>query len=371
VRKISNGTLLTSRLHEFYKRNAHFYNTLFFLTFSPFLDKKEPLHQVIHYGLIRGNPLKPIKQKKIVIVSSNAPDGKRYHISGSLMLLLLFLAGILLLAAAGGILYAISLAKTSMRQKTEIERLQEENQEQQFQIQGFASKMSFLNDQMERLENFHTKFKILAQKDLKGKGNALIDRDLTIPETVSSSIFPGNDLKQQIEGMYLELDELKTRSLHREKSMYEMENFLDHPQTLLGHHQHPPLPSLLTTWPTFGSVMSGFGRRLSPFTGRLQMHNGIDIASSIGTPVRATADGVVLYRGWEGDYGNTIILDHGHGYVSKYAHLSHIHVKNGEYVHRGDIIGSVGHTGATTGPHLHFEVKVNGIPVNPKRYLHE
>jgi len=101
----------------------------------------------------------------------------------------------------------------------------------------------------------------------------------------------------------------------------------------------------------------------------LQMHEGLDIAARPGIQVKASADGVVIYSGWKSDFGKLVTIDHGYGYRTRYGHLSKIYVKNGQRVKRGDTLGAVGSTGRSTGPHLHYEVKVRGLPVNPKTYL--
>jgi len=318
--------------------------------------------------------LKPARCNKICIVLSTAPGGKKYHIPRWLAVgLLSFVVG-LAAAGAGGLYYAFSLTKTYTWQASELERLQEENQKQQFQIQGFARKISLLDDQMERFEDFHARFKMLAEKDLKADRplpkNGLDPLSVAARET-SSSIFPEKALLREAEEMYLELEDLRTNSLRHTKNLYRIEDLLglDKPLTLPEPAISTPTLGFRALWPTIGLIMSHFGKRLSPVTGQWQTHTGIDISTRIGTPVRSTADGVVVFKGWDGAYGNTVILDHGGGYISRYAHLSHIYVSHGQTVHRGDIIGTVGVTGNATGPHLHFEINRNGRAMNPIKFL--
>ncbi len=122
-------------------------------------------------------------------------------------------------------------------------------------------------------------------------------------------------------------------------------------------------------WPTFGYMTAGFGERLHPVYGKKEFHRGIDIANHPGTSVYAAAYGRIEFAGWKDGYGYTIIIDHGYGYKTKYAHLKNIYVKVGTYVRRGELIGTIGSTGLTTGPHLHYEVLVTDKPVNPWGYL--
>jgi len=124
-----------------------------------------------------------------------------------------------------------------------------------------------------------------------------------------------------------------------------------------------------TIAPVIGVLTDGFGRRRDPFTGRPAYHRGIDISARRGTPVMAPADGVVTFTGRQRGFGREVRVSHGFGVVTVYGHLSAIGVKPGELVHRGDIIGKVGSTGRSTGPHLHYEVHVDGAAVNPLYYI--
>jgi murein DD-endopeptidase MepM/ murein hydrolase activator NlpD len=125
-------------------------------------------------------------------------------------------------------------------------------------------------------------------------------------------------------------------------------------------------PSL---WPLEGRVASSFGERQDPFNGEGAFHSGIDIDAPYGSPVRATADGEVMSAEAAGGYGREIVLDHGHGVDTVYGHLSAFAVVAGQHVIRGQVIGYVGQSGRATGPHLHYEVRVHNVPVNPHKYL--
>jgi len=129
----------------------------------------------------------------------------------------------------------------------------------------------------------------------------------------------------------------------------------------------PTVPSI---WPVRGQITAGFGQREDPFSGEDAIHKGIDISVPFGTRVEAAADGIVLEAGPESGYGYEILIDHGYGLTTKYGHLSRIFVVVGQVLKRGQVIGAVGMTGKTTGPHLHYEVHVKDAPVNPTKYLH-
>jgi murein DD-endopeptidase MepM/ murein hydrolase activator NlpD len=122
-------------------------------------------------------------------------------------------------------------------------------------------------------------------------------------------------------------------------------------------------------WPIAGWISSGFGQRTDPFTGDPAFHQGLDISAEHGTPIHAPADGVVDHAGFNGNYGNLVMLDHGFGLVTRYGHLSRFSVVPGQQVQRGEVIGFVGSTGRSTSPHLHYEVLVNGRVTNPLRLL--
>lgn len=155
------------------------------------------------------------------------------------------------------------------------------------------------------------------------------------------------------EGPYLEMDsmELEAKGTN-DFFMVEMSEF--------GLDEAAALPSLK---PVAGIITSGFGRRHRRF------HKGIDIGAPRGTPIFASADGKVAFTGRRGGYGRTVILDHGGGVQTLYAHNSQVEVKEGEWVTQGQEISKVGSTGRSTGPHLHYEVRIHGKPVNPKPYL--
>ena len=122
-------------------------------------------------------------------------------------------------------------------------------------------------------------------------------------------------------------------------------------------------------WPVEGPVTGSFGERIDPFNGEGAFHSGVDIASSYGQPVIAPADGVVVFADILGGYGRAIMIDHGHGLTTRFGHLANFAVTSGQHVHRGDTIGYVGLSGRSTGPHLHYEVRINDTPVNPHKYL--
>jgi murein DD-endopeptidase MepM/ murein hydrolase activator NlpD len=122
-------------------------------------------------------------------------------------------------------------------------------------------------------------------------------------------------------------------------------------------------------WPVEGQVTGSFGERIDPFNGEGAFHSGVDIGSTYGHQVIAPADGVVTFADFLGGYGKAVMIDHGHGISTRYGHLSGFSVTPGQHLHRGDVLGYVGLSGRSTGPHLHYEVRINDTPVNPYKYL--
>jgi len=183
-------------------------------------------------------------------------------------------------------------------------------------------------------------------------------------------VLPGEELElgapvQVIEQVLDDLDarsiDLEERVLAEEESLQQVRSYLDDRTSLLRAS-----PSV---WPVRGWITSHFGWRRPPHGGATRLHTGLDIAAPIGTPIIAPADGHVVFAGYHSAYGNLVVIDHGYGLSTKYAHTSRMLVKVGERVQRGDLIARVGNTGRSTGPHLHFEVIKDGVPTNPMRYL--
>jgi murein DD-endopeptidase MepM/ murein hydrolase activator NlpD len=131
------------------------------------------------------------------------------------------------------------------------------------------------------------------------------------------------------------------------------------------------LTSTPTLWPVIGLLTGRFGERMDPFSGEGAFHTGVDISSQYGDSVRVTADGVVIEADERGGYGRLVVVDHGYGVTSWYGHLSTFKVLPGEQLRRGDTIGTVGVSGRSTGPHVHYVVRINGAPVNPMHYLRQ
>ena len=175
-------------------------------------------------------------------------------------------------------------------------------------------------------------------------------------------LLPGRGITLSLDDFQAELTKFGRVLDDKSDQMTVMESLLSGEQV-----RKAALPSALPV--NRGFFSSNFGWRLDPFTGQRTMHEGVDFVAEVGAPIKAAAGGIVVYSDIHAGYGNMIEVDHGNGLVSRYAHASKRLVKEGDVVMRGQKIGEVGSTGRSTGPHLHFEVLLNGTPQNPTRYL--
>ena len=165
--------------------------------------------------------------------------------------------------------------------------------------------------------------------------------------------------------MHEQIDQLSQASSNQQEGLESLLKSLEDQQNLLASTPAiRPVARNVKSW-----ITSRFGYRKSPFTQRRELHKGYDIASRQGTPILSTADGVVTFAGKKGLLGNTVVIDHGHGMVTRYGHCSKLLKKRGDKVKRWETIALMGNTGRSTGPHVHYEVHLNGIPVNPVKYI--
>jgi len=232
---------------------------------------------------------------------------------------------------------------------------------QRKQIQKFANEINSLKSNLVKLNKFEKKIRIIANIDNPSEKDNLFGVGGSIPEDLDPKLPLTEKHNSLIREMHEQARELNLASVSQEKVFESLINDLKRKRNLLSS-----TPSI---WPTKGWLSSGFGYRISPFTGLREFHKGFDISSREGTPVIATADGVVTFVGKNGFYGNMIKIDHGHGMMTRYGHLEKMLKKRGDAVKRGDVIALMGNTGRSTGPHVHYEVFLNGLPVNPQKYI--
>jgi len=192
-------------------------------------------------------------------------------------------------------------------------------------------------------------------------------------DKVKQLVVQAEQKANEIEGIYDEKKNLLSSTTANKNALIQMEKKLEIQEAeitrILESYKYGSAPSGKFAWPVAGRIQSGFGNRYHPIFGYNRFHSGIDIVASYGTLVKAADGGQVIQAGYFGGYGYSVMLYHGGGFATWYAHLSSINVSMGQFVQRGQVIGLVGSTGWTTGPHLHFEVRINGAPQNPLAYL--
>jgi len=246
----------------------------------------------------------------------------------------------------------------------ELYRLKSENATQKIELQDFSSRIRDLEAKMARLEIFDKKLRIIAHIEPEGKfASKTTLKGIGGPAADSADylLTPGARVDELVSQIRSDLEGLELKADLQEASFSDLREGLMKKSRLLAS-----TPSI---WPVKGWVTSTFGSRISPFTGLKHAHNGIDIANRLGTPVVATANGRVTKVGRDANLGRFITVSHGYGIKTVYGHLSRTYVKTGQRVKRGQKIGALGNTGRSTGSHLHYAVAVNGVYVNPRRYI--
>jgi len=247
------------------------------------------------------------------------------------------------------------------RKGFELSQLRQETQEQKSKIHFFSSKIEDLEKQLSKLSDFDKRIRIIANLEKGQETTSHLGMGGPSPSDVREKLRLEKDDKGLVRQMKIDVERLKAEATNQEESLSELEKLLQSKKEVLIH-----TPSV---WPVMGWVTSGFGFRTNPFTGLTQMHEGLDISNRVGTPVIAVADGIVSDSGNDWAHGRIVVISHGFGLVTRYSHLSKVLVRVGQKVKRGDNIAEVGVTGKTTGPHLHYEIRLNGVPVNPMKYI--
>jgi len=244
------------------------------------------------------------------------------------------------------------------RDRAELARLRTQTKEQSRQLQDMGMKIDQFADRLEALRQYDKQIRVLAHETNLSKKMPL---GVGGSEEVRMKDLLDKDHEQIIAGMRRNIEKLHEEANERERSFTELLEYLGQQKAVLAS-----TPSL---WPVKGWVTSEFGMRRSPFRSGMEFHKGLDISTRFGKEVVAPADGLVIGSGYGPQDGNYVKIDHGHGFTTVYLHLSRMTVKQGTRVNRGDVIGYVGDTGRSTGPHLHYAVLVNNVEVNPRKYL--
>jgi murein DD-endopeptidase MepM/ murein hydrolase activator NlpD len=239
--------------------------------------------------------------------------------------------------------------------------LKEENAQLRSQLLLVQEKVAHISATLDRVERYDAKLRT-AVTQLQDP-----ERNLAMGPVGKAEVpavpGPAPAAQENLSALPARLTALEGEASRQESSLRDLEEYFDDQKSLLSS-----TPSL---WPTRGWVTSDFGVRLDPYSAERMMHRGLDIATPFGQPVYSPSDGTVVFAGTEGGYGKVLVIDHGYGVKTRFGHLSELFVKRGDAVKRGERVAAVGNTGRSTGPHLHYEVRVNGIPENPRKFILE
>lgn len=235
-------------------------------------------------------------------------------------------------------------------------QLQSENVDLKVQKKNLEVSAVKLGSKLSELETLSARLSTLFENDSLNKRIKA-----TLPAVGGSKVdYPTAALLNN-PNLKTDIELMKDRTSDLENELRHLEKVAEKRATILRY-----TPSI---WPLRGHITSHYGNRMDPFNGDAEMHFGLDIGGIYGSPVHAAADGVVIYAARKAAYGNLVIIDHGNGLTTRHGHLSRFNVRVGQRVRRNDVIAFVGTTGRSTAPHLHYEVRQNDRPVNPRTYL--
>lgn len=328
------------------------------------------------------------KQVTFFIVSHQTGETKKFILPTAWLKAGSFISAVLVLVFAAGLMDYFGL----MLQSIENKKLRAENAQMLKQFQIVEGKVSALENSLERVKTFTTKLKLITnvdaedrvtqltmgQKPAPGQAvddyepmdqrpppEALIGQDPQFAPAQQANVQLGEMAQEKSSSDYSSLvariDRAVKETQLKEQSVIELWESLSERQSLLN-----ATPNIK---PARGWITSRFGYRLNPFTGKQAMHAGIDIAAAPGSPVYAPADGIVTFASYDESYGKLVSIDHGYGVSTRFAHNSQIYVHVGQKLSKWDVIAAVGNTGRSTGPHLHYEVRISGTPVDAMNFV--
>jgi murein DD-endopeptidase MepM/ murein hydrolase activator NlpD len=286
----------------------------------------------------------------VLILPDATSSAQKFHINRSA---LTFVSSVVAVAILAFAFFVYQYVNMNVR-LLELKRLRQEAGERNV----FAARVSQLEADLARMRDLDRNLRTAAGLDkppVLAQGGAEAVSRVAMLDAVQQRT------GRLVDWVNHDLASLGRDLVSQERSFKELKVYLEEKRSALA--------STPTISPVQGLVTAGFGYRQSPFTGKREVHEGMDIAAPYGTPVIATADGVVSFAGPLASYGHVVFINHGHGFATFYAHNSRYAVKEGQAVRRGQIISYVGNSGRTTGPHVHYEVHVNGAIVNPLKYI--
>lgn len=328
------------------------------------------------------------KKVTLFVVSNQTGKTRKIVLSAAWLKAISFITAVVVIIFAAGLVDYFGLLLQAMENK----RLKVENAQLIKQFQVVESKVNALENSLERVKTFTTKLKLITNVDAEDRitkltmgskpaANQQIEEyepmeqraggeEIAKQDQIFTDAKPLNDQagelaeeksEQDYASLVVRIDKAVKETQLKEQSVIDLWESLSERQSLLN--------STPNMKPAKGWITSRFGYRVSPFSGKTALHAGLDIAAAPGSPVYAPADGVVVYASYDESYGKLITLDYGYGVTTRFGHLSQIYVQAGQRVSKWDVVGAVGNTGRSTGPHLHYEVRINGTAVDPINYI--
>lgn len=334
------------------------------------------------------------KSFTILIASNRRGETYKFTVSSSWLRALGFLAFLFVVIVSTGVVDYVGLLMTS----NENNKLAVENLALKKQFDTVEEKLTSLEASLERIQNFTKKLKLITNVDdedrtLKlalstvpkqgeavpldgndtsvGSGDRQPSSELLVKEPMIVEKLPADDDSGELATKHDALKDYASLSIRIDRAVKESQL---REQGLLGlwdglSERQSLLAATPSVKPAHGWFTSRFGYRVDPMNGKSTLHAGLDIAAPPGTPVYAPADGVISHVGYEPGYGKLVSIDHGYGVITRFAHNSRVFVQQGQKVHRWEVISAVGSTGRSTGAHVHYEVRIHGLPVDPMNYI--
>ena len=297
-----------------------------------------------------------MKQKlSFIVLGGSGSKIRQFHLTGRQTIALVIATCVVTAALLYGAVDYVAMQSKIIDKEVVERQLAVQSEEvllQRRQIEKFAEEINSLKERMVLLDRFEQQIRLLANIDQPGDSDGLFGVGGSTPEDLNPKMELNQAQNRLIKDMHHQVKQLADASEKKESTLTLLLDQLEEQKNVLAH---TPAIRPAQGWITF--------------TGRREFHKGIDIANRHGTPIVATADGVVSFIGENGSFGQVVVIDHGYGMVTRYAHIEKGLKKRGERVRRGDVIALMGNTGRTTGPHLHYEVRMNGVPVNPVKYI--
>ncbi|MDY0306238.1 MAG: M23 family metallopeptidase [Desulfovibrio aminophilus] len=296
------------------------------------------------------------KKYHIVVFKDKRGSCSKLQLRGwTLFTLILILAGL-----TAGNVFLLRYYYSHERLQRDLELSERTLQEQKTQLLSLSQKITSLQKNLTRIRDFDSKLRVMINLD-QDNAQAMTAKGGSVTTDFSKGYLPLHRhelLARKMHGFLEQLNvDAKLEEVRQQDVLLKIES------------NSGILLSTPSVWPTDGWVTSSFGNRKSPFTGQEEFHRGLDISAARGTPVYAPASGRVVAADKDGSNGLTMVLAHSPSLTTRYAHLQRFAVKAGDVVKRGDLIAYVGDTGRSTGPHLHYEVLLAGVPQNPLHYI--